>query len=633
MSFLIAVIIIILISFGISYVFNKKFEFTLPLTLSGISLLLYIMSFFNLRNIGVLIIIIFALISLITSVYVKYKFKRKISETLKSSGLIYAIVLLIIIYIIAKGFMFSTSNWDEYSHWALVLKNLFLSNNFGNLDGSTVLFKYYPQGISLFQNFTTSFSNYFSESSALAGLLFLSYAQLITIFSKIKYYDWKRIIITSIILFIIPLVFFDTFLNTICVDAVLALIFSNIIIFNYIYKKKDIFYAVYMSLQFYMLTNTKQIGIILALIAFLVIITKFIIENKNHSLIKFIKKNKNIFYIILIPLITSLLTFLSWKLYIKHYNIAEGFTSPSLHSILNIFSPNAPYYYNTTAINFVHHFVDQKQYGLFYFSFFLWLILMIISQYYIYKIQKYNKKYSFLWQLFLFIGLIIYMVIILIMYLISFTQYESTIVASFDRYIGTYFLGLFAITCILIINSSISNNLKNKISKNFNISILLFILLCSVPITYLVDNTIFQRGYNSARKSSREPYNDVIKYTNMLDKKIDKVFIISQNTTGLDYYILKYALTPIQTQASAPNIQNAWSIGKPYSNKDQWTIDISTDEWSKMLKDYTYVYLFKIDTQFIDTYSSVFKNTEKIKDKAMYRIDKDSGSLRLVLVE
>lgn len=625
MSFLIASIIILAISLSVSYISQKKFEYTLPLTMAAISAVLYITSFFNLRRIGILGIVVISVFVFGYSIYTRIKTGRKIINTLQSSGLIFIILILVAISGLAHGFMFGTSNWDEYSHWALILKNLLISSDFGNLDGSTALFKYYPQGISLFQNFITSFSNHFSEGSALAGILALSYAQMIAIFTNIKYYDWKKIIIISLMIFITPVIFFENFYYSICVDAVMALIFANIMFFYHSYQKRDLFYAIYMIMQFYLLVNTKQIGIVFALIAFIAIIIDLISSDDSKSIALFLNRTRNklIFYVL--PIISGCITYISWKIYLIGHSIKEGFSSPTLSDLLNIFSPNAPYYFTTTKTNFTHHFFNLKQYGVLNFSFFLWSIILMIALYctYLFRLNNKGKKY-YSFQMIIAIGSYMYLGVIFIMYLTAFTQNESTNVASFDRYIGTYFLSLFALTLLLLVDLIIKSKPIGKyFSPNFKLVSLAFIVFCLVPTNYLVDNTILQKYSNIARRTSRLPYEDMRKYENILDKERDRVFIISQNTSGLDYYILRYNFTPIQTQASSQVPDTwSWSLGKPYSSQDEWTVNLSVGQWSQILKNYAYVYLFHIDSQFITDYGQIFENSNEVIDRTMYRVDK-----------
>ena len=71
-----------------------------------------------------------------------------------------------------------------------------------------------------------------------------------------------------------------------------------------------------------------------------------------------------------------------------------------------------------------------------------------------------------------------------------------------------------------------------------------------------------------------------------------------------------------------------WSLGSPYYEGDIWTIDMKLEEWEQILyNEYTYVYLFRIDTQFISRYGSLFE--DEITDDSIYEIIKNSESISL----
>jgi hypothetical protein len=595
------------------------------MTTAAISLILYVFSFFGARSIGIYCVLTTLTISVAYLVYKIVHEHGRISDVFKSAGFISFLLIAIFICIVIRGFVFST--WDEFSHWGLLLKNLYLSNGFGNLSDSTTLFKWYPQGISLFLNFTTSFSNHFSESSALGGMLALSYAQLMIMFTKIRYGDWKKILIITGIIFITPLVFFGNFYNTILVDPVMALIFANILCFNFSYSKKDVFYAIYMSLQFYLLVNTKQIGMLLALIAFAAIVTSYIYStDKIKPLKSFIANKKNELIYVFIPIISVILTYLSWDFYVKKNNFSENISINMFGNFLNLFQ-QTPSYYKLTIINFINNFFKINQYGIINFSFFLWSIIMILILFCIYKLSAVHRQKNFIFQLLIFIGLYLYSGMILITILIGFDEYSATTLASVDRYLGSYFLGLFMVTIFVLIRYII-NLRKNRLSPTVKISFILFILLCIMPINSLVDNTLLQQKSTTTRHQLREPYEDMLKYKKILNPKKDRVYIISQNTTGLDYYILIYNFTPVQTQPWA----RTWSLGKPYSADDQWTANISVDEWAKTLRGYSYVYLFNVDSRFIKDYGQLFENVNDIKNKNLYSVHKTGDGVTLKIV-
>jgi hypothetical protein len=390
-----------------------------------------------------------------------------------------------------------------------------------------------------------------------------------------------------------------------------------------------------MSLQFYLLVNAKQIGIVLAVIAFAAILTDMALSDKKERFILNTQKIKRELIYLLLPVISCFITYASWYAYIKIHKIQIGFSNPALPDLLKIFGINAPSYYNTTIINFVHSFFSLKQYGIINFSFFLWSILITIVLYYVCRLRNSYGYKKFSTQLVIIIGLSLYSGVILIMYLTAFSEYESTIVASFDRYIGTYFLGLLVVALLLAIESIIrdTRGAREHLPLNFKIFTILFVFLCLAPINYIVDNTVLERFSNADRRASRLPYEDMRQYEKLLNRKKDSVFIVSQNTTGQDYYILRYNFTPIRTQSSPPKVPIIWSLGKPYSSKDQWTADISVDKWSKILENFTYVYLYKIDDRFIKDYGQLFDDTNSIKSTTMYRVYKINNNVTLKPVQ
>lgn len=628
MSFLIAILVIVAFSLSISYIFQKKFEYILPLTMAATSLLMYVAGLFGQRSVGLYLLITASVISVIYLIYKIIGNPVKITDVFKSSGFICFLIIIFVICIIIRGFVFST--WDEFSHWGLVIKNMYLTNDFGNLSDSTTIFKFYPPGVSLFLNFTTSFSKHFSEASALGGILALSYAQLIIIFTKIRHTDWKKILLITGVIFIAPLVFFEGFYSTIYVDAIMALIFANILYFNFSYQKKDAFYATYMSLQFYLLVSTKQIGIGLALIAFGAIIIDFIVSNKARPIKLFLKREKNKLVYILIPLLAGVISYISWKIYIKNHGISEGALSPSFLKLLDLFGPNAPPYRDLTIDNFVHNFFNIKQYGTISLSLFLWSIIIAFVMYCTYRIAALNKQRTFSLQLSTILGLYLYSGAILFMYLTAFSKYESTNLASVDRYIGTYLLCILILAVFILISYSIKSR-TGIFSPNIKIASILIILLCIIPANSLVDSTILHKTSNDNRHAIRAPYEDAKLYGNLLDPKKDRIYVISQNNNGLDYYTLRYNFTPVpvQEQPIKPARDLVWSLGEPYSPNDLWTADISVDKWSKALEGFTYVYLYKIDNRFIDDYGQLFDNINNIRDTTMYHINKINNNIVL----
>lgn len=625
MSFLIAILVVVALSLNAAYIFRRKFEHALPMTIAAVSLLFYVLGLLNIRSIGSYLVLLAVLSSSIFSIHKIIRHKTNPFFVFQSSGLISFLAIILIIGFLASGFVFST--WDEFSHWGLILKNLFQTDGFGNLVGSTTLFTWYPQGVSLFLNYITSFSSHFSESSALAGLLAMSYAQLLLIFMKVKHFDWKKTALITGIIFTLPLVFFSNFLSTIYVDGILALIFANALFFIYSYRKKDIFYAIYLSLQLYLLVNTKQIGLVLSLIIMGVVIGDLVYTYRRNlqKLGQFLASAKHDLIIVLIPLLAIALTHLSWSFYLKFHHISSNFSAPSLKTLSGVFFGSYPEYRDTTVGNFIHYFFDGRHFGPVSFSYFLWSIIILLVLYFVYIRQKRAApERSFIIQALAVAGCYLYSGVLLVMYLTNFDAYESTNLASIDRYLGTYFLCLLVFTSFIVINYLI----RKPLHSNPKIAALFLVILFFVPMGNLISDIVQHRIAVTAKHTMRAPYEDIKRYQEMLDRSKDKVFIISQNSNGLDYFVLRYNITPV----ASSDEHRAWSLGKQYSSDDQWTKDITADEWSNILKKYTYVYLYNVDDRFISDYGRLFEDKGTITDNSLHKVEQTNASINLVLV-
>lgn len=624
MGFFIAILVIFILSINISYIINKKIEYVLPLTVAFISLTLYVCSFFESRPVGVILIFLALAASTIFSIYKNKHNNGSIKEVVKSAGLIYFVLMIVFACIVSYKFMFNA--WDEFSHWGLVLKNIFLSGGFGDISGSTTYS--YPTGVSMFLSFFTHFSNIFSEPNALRGILIFSFSQMVIIFIKVKHNDWKKILLISSILLSVPVIFFSDFYSTIYVDALMGLIFCNILYFNYLYRKKDLFYAIYMSLQFYLLANTKQIGIGLVLIAFLAILIDFLCSRKVKPIKEFLLKTRKELLFTFMPLVTGVLTNLSWILYLKYHSI-QGIIQVSglkLSDVLDLIRGIIPEYRNLTTINFVTYLFSQQQFGIMPFSYFLLAAISIFVMYYVYKKRRSKQKEIFTLQLSAFIGFFVYLGIILFLYMFVFSEHEATRLASVQRYIGAYSLGLL-LFCVFILIDFLVQLRHERNFSSIKLVLLSIIIFCFVPTASLLSDTVFSLNTNANRRLARSAYNNAEQYTSMLNPTTDRIYIISQANDGHDYWRLCYIFSPVQI---SPNY--SWSLGAPYSPTDIWTINKTASEWSSDLKSYTYVYIQKVDDRFINDFGQLFENIADIKATTMYSVNNTEEGIVLKIV-
>jgi hypothetical protein len=624
MSFFIAVFLILLTALNIAYIFGKRFEFTLPVVTAGISFLLYICGYAGSLPLGVALIILGMLASVAGAIYKKQKQPDvRFWATAKTPGFAYVTVMVLIIAFLSYGFMFTT--WDEFSNWGLVLKNMFIHGNFGNVEGSTLHFPTYPESVSLFLYFCMRLSGSFAESAALSGLILLAVSQLALFATQVKWGEWKKMAIVFVILLTFPLIFFGTLYSNIYQDAIMGLIFGNILCFNFLYRKKDWFYGLYMTLQFCLLAGVKQLGLILVLTAGMVILADiwctYNLKLRRQSLLE----HKKLLLLGLLPLAVAGLVFISWKLFIRFHDIPEDYLS-KVHAsdLVALLKGTGPEFREKAIVDFLQRFFVVQQFGVVTLSYFLWYVGLLVGIHCLNRQRQKQEQRPFLPYLFTIPGLLCYFALMLFTYLFLFTESEAVSLASYERYVASFIIGPFML-CLLMAIGYITNRSAKALSPTIYLGFLLVGIISLVPMTSFNSDTWLTPHTNLKKRQMRAPYEKVGEYAKIFDEKRDKVYIISQHQTGGAYWILRYNLTPIQT---APNL--TWSLGKPYDAQDQWSRNISVSEWAAELKrEYTLVFIDYADKRFKNEYGSLFEDKTEIVNGQFYRVKPAGSSVKL----
>ena len=185
---------------------------------------------------------------------------------------------------------------------------------------------------------------------------------------------------------------------------------------------------------------------------------------------------------------------------------------------------------------------------------------------------------------------------------------------------------------INIIDSGIEIASNSKI-KNTILPIIIAILLCLYPINIanLMDTT--------SRKNLSGIDDEIRTEANIIKENVelnDKVYIIYQNIGGgYEYHKLRYSISPIVT-----NLLYEWSLGPKYYESDIWSLDLTKEEFEKKLIDeeFDYVFIAKIDKQFVDIYGSLInfdfttQNYEELNNKLLKieKINENEVILNLV---
>lgn len=160
------------------------------------------------------------------------------------------------------------SVWDEFSHWMLVLKNMFYFDDFGVTGASTVLMHGYPPAAGLFERFFNLFSASFVEGNHYKGLNILLAALLISPLKEYKT-DYRKMFMAFLVMLSVPLIFYQDAYRSLYVDCLLGVMFGRLLYLVFSEEKYDAFFLCNFGLSAAVLALTKASGKGLCLFAYL----------------------------------------------------------------------------------------------------------------------------------------------------------------------------------------------------------------------------------------------------------------------------------------------------------------------------------------------------------------------------
>ncbi len=623
MEYILLIFLLLNTSLFYSTIFNKKIEQTIFLSIFSYIFILFVFGIFSILNVGFITILILNGILFIINVHSFIKRKIDLNKNVLTTGLILFIISYLII--VWQSFGKLANSWDEFSHWALVVKNMYGLGNLGLGSDSTVMIKTYLSGTSLFQYFCTKLCGEFRESMLYVGMDLLIISLIVPIFKTFKKKNNFLGYILYFILFFLPTFFYPTVYQTLYVDAVLGLAFAYSLYSYFSNRKKslDKFDIINLIASFSMLILIKDFGLVLMLIAFaIILIDNMFIRNKFN--IKNIVKDNYLLFITILP---ALLIKIVWIITLTLNNVNSSSSGSSIiNTVKNLITLNLMDYQTGVITSFADATFNTSLTSTFIpLSYVTILIITIIIGYFLIRnTKKESKNTNKVLVIFSILGAIAYSGLLLVAYLAIFSEYEAARLASFTRYMGTYALGLLYIVIALYVDCTHSNE------KNLGVFTMLLLTFFTINFSFstFLNLTVFASANSNITKDVREPYKEFRKKSKKYIKKNDYLYFISTNDNGIDYYIARYELTPYKM-----NKNFAWSIGVPYSKEDIWTVYKTSDTWrQELIKEYDYVYLFDIDEKFIDQYNKLFINGD-IKDNQLYKVVKSDSYAILEFVE
>lgn len=431
--------------------------------------------------------------------------------------------------------------WDELSGWASRSKNVYLDNSLWTIE-STMLGKFYPPGQELFHYFVLQFTSW-NEKIVLFSQSILILSCVALIVQKFKS-DRFGVLITIFTCVVLSAYSLNFGFYTILPDFLIALYFGILLLHSFGNNRLINWGWLLLATVTVVL---KPYGLVFVLISWVI----YFLRNGLHSRLF---KRAGIYW--LFHLMPPLIAYASWRFWMSQNGISNVSQGIGLDNLFNIENRTK---IRLTFLAFkdnLFSFDDYAQGGfnlisttsLLLILLSLFLFLAITSSFFGWRDFSLVLLSFVLFELFLFAS-----------YILFFSSYESTRVASMTRYNSALFLALLIL--LLVKFEDLVMVTKSAIFK-----ILAFILVIGLVFggRSFFSDLIKIDKYKDAipQRNSLEAF---VSGINESQRNPEKTYFIDQGTIGYTMWMFRYL--------AIPRITNSWcwSVGVKYFDEDVWT--------------------------------------------------------------
>ncbi|MBR6568988.1 MAG: DUF4173 domain-containing protein [Clostridia bacterium] len=624
---------LILISAGVAAVaFSKRarFEDSLLLGCSGIVVILFLCGIMGALEAGVYIILLSSLLVLVISAIYVWKLHKGFLERFFTPGFFYFTICYVVLIILHYGR--KPYQWDEFSHWADVVKAMVSINDFSTSPLSHSAFQSYVPGMTLFQYFVQKLQLLLGPDARFQEwLLYFAYhvfsCSLILVFFKdIPFRKFLSGGLLFMVVCLSPTVFFSNYLTTVYIDPFVAIAAGSGFALLYA-RPKDPLLSVHVPAVLIILVLAKDVGMMFAIFLAIAAVWVKSLPVVQQSGIKALFRQKNLLFWATGIALAVILPKLLWNCQVAADNAVKNFSQPvDFAQLMKVWSGADQTYHTEVTKAFFQRFLTGKvpflHLHLTYPLIFAILLAGCIVVHWLWsKKDEDEEKSRRVVLIVMVIQTAVYIIGLSILYLFKFTEYEAKQLASFDRYLGISFLGLLLMLALITI-SCIRNNPRGWYPAG---CLLLAFVVLSLPVGPV--RSFADRSSVTDALAVRAEYEDIAsEMLEIAQNHNEHVYLVSQRSSGFDYWVLKYSIRPCTV-----NDNFTWSLttSGPLYEGDVWSSQKTAEQWQTELDAYDYVLLYRIDETFVQDYASLFADEQTIAEQTIYAIDHQTGLLHI----
>lgn len=600
--------------------YRKRYEDILPISAMGIVLVLFLFGLAGALKAGFIVVLICAA-GLYAWALAGLLRKRNLKDSLRNlltPGSIAFACALGLLSVWNRGKL--AMEWDEFSHWVDIVKVMATTHDFGTNPIAESAFASYPPGMPLFQYFLQMGNRLlhpgevFSEFRVYLAYQVFVIAVLLPLFRDKTVKSPVVLVCTAAAVFAGPLLFYPDLYASVYIDGFLGILSGAGFSAVAYTKEKDLFYSLYIWLLCAMLILAKDAGILFAV--FLAGAYIWDLYRRGHSR-RLICSSLAVAGVFLPRLL--------WKLEIAASGAKVSFSSSAgVGDAVRLLLGQDTTYRADVVENFRNALFEQQvTFGNISVSLNYAALLMteLLVFYLLYRACGTGDSQRGAAGVFGLAAaqLVAYCFGLVLAYAFRFTEYEAVRLASFTRYIHIGFLAgwiLILAGLIRTVEETLSGNRAAELA-------VLYGLLLVVPLQPLADLS----GGRAAKESQtmRKPYQVIAQKVMDRSPEGSKIYLVSQENTGLDYWALRFSIRP-----NRANKNYTWSIGEPFFDGDIWTRRMTAEQWKTMLlQEYDYVALYRVNEYFVENFAEVFEDPASIGSQRLYLVDQETGLLKL----
>lgn len=616
--------------------FKLKSECALPITVMSMCLVLFAFGMLDILRAGVYFLLAMSVAAVGYAVIIcarEKAWRRVLNDAFTPPAVIFAILYFALCYF-NTGWL--ASEWDEFSHWADVVKAMSTINAFGTSPLSHCMFQSYPPAMSLFQYFfqvlylLVDVPGGFSEWRLIFAFQLYIVALLLPFVSmgvdnsnKLAYH---AICILRALIILLALAYFKLTAVIYCIyiDSFVAIVAATGMVHAMRTSTSDKYRNTVVFLSCATVILSKDVGLFFAVfVAITNCITHFAkrrVESSVETPANKVHISKSDVLFIVLSVCCVAAPKLLWNLKIQLDHATVRFESLyGLDTLLDVFLGKDTSYRSTIIPTYLSTLInDRYNNGDYYMPLSSIIVLLLGGLFFVLICKKtFEKKVGILYFITYIIMSVLYLMGLPITYILKFSEYEATTLASLLRYAGilTSCLWLSIILTCLAFYFGTQHDMRRLVV------FFLIIFTCSGRIDY---RSYISRENVDTSLAERAVYNGVsANALNSITEEQANICVIAQGSIGAPKYAMAFLMRP-------HTVGLEWSFGEhPLYDGDIYTTIISQEDFKeKILNDFDYVLIYLAGDYFTETYSDFFGG--EIIQYGLYKVDKTTGLCHFV---